>query len=475
MRFASVPALWALPAMVSAVPSANADNGSGGLLSSLGLTNNHGGSGSLLSALDQTANNGSRARQQGSNPQSASSILSLLNGDNLPKNAAEVGSVEDALDKISRAHPDNNTQGGGVSLVDFVSDLLTGGVIPLNLVSLLDGYADMDLNSPHNKNPDPPRSLYPSEPPDAPYSIPEATLRAAIHIPDSFSYGKNGKKPILMVPGTGAPAGSTYHFTFGRLGDALPSADPVWLNIPGSTLGDAQKNAEYVAYAIHYISAVSADSHVAAISWSQGGLDTQWALKYWPSTRDLVDDFIPMSPDFHGTVIREVLCPLLEPLVCDPSVWQQGWDTEFIHTLRADDGDSAYVPTTSVYSTFDEIVEPQSGPDASAILADSRGVGVSNNHLQSLCPGQVAGGVYTHEGVLYNAVAWALAVDALSHDGPGDPQRIDLDHACALPVAPQLRVDDVLGTEGVLLISLVNFLVYLPKLPGEPPIAAYAR
>lgn len=473
MRFVSLPALWALPAMVSAAPRANADNGSGGLLSPLGLTSNNGGSSSLLSALNLTANNGSGAGQQGSNPKSASSILSLLNGSNLPKNAAEVGSVEDALDKISRAHA-NNTE--GASLVDFVSDLLTGGVIPLNLVSLLDGYADLRLNSPHNKNPDPPRSLYPSEAPDAPYSVPEATLRAAIHIPDSFSYGKNGKKPVVMVPGTGAPSGSTYHFTFGRLGDdALPSADPVWLNIPGLTLGDAQKNAEYVAYAIHYISAVSADSHVAAISWSQGGLDTQWALKYWPSTRDLVDDFIPMSPDFHGTAIREVLCPLLNPLVCDPSIWQQGWDTEFIHTLRADDGDSAYVPTTSVYSTFDEIVEPQSGPDASAILADSRGVGVSNNHLQSLCPGQVAGGVYTHEGVLYNAVAWALAVDALSHDGPGDPKRIDLDRVCALPVAPQLRVDDVLGTEGILLIALVNFLTYLPKVPGEPPIAAYAR
>jgi hypothetical protein len=65
-------------------------------------------------------------------------------------------------------------------------------------------------------------------------------------------------------------------------------------------------------------------------------------------------------------------------VLCTPSLWQQGWDTEYIRTLRCDSGDSAYVPTTTVYSTFDEIVQPMSGPNASAILGDMCRVGVTN-------------------------------------------------------------------------------------------------
>ncbi|KAL4794167.1 hypothetical protein BDV19DRAFT_390445 [Aspergillus venezuelensis] len=119
---------------------------------------------------------------------------------------------------------------------------------------------------------------------------------------------------------------------------------------------------EYIAYAINYISAVS-ESNVAIIAWSQGNLDTQWSFKYWPSTKDVVDNYIAISPDYHGT----------------------RYETDFIEALRADGGGSAYVPTITIYSTFDEIVQPQSGPDALAILDDDRKVGVSNNHAQTVC------------------------------------------------------------------------------------------
>lgn len=82
-----------------------------------------------------------------------------------------------------------------------------------------------------------------------------------------------------------------------------------------------------------------------------------------------------------------------------------------------------------------------------------RRVGVTNNHLQTICPGKPAGGVYTHEGVLYNPVAWALATDALHHDGPGETSRINLDKICEQILPPQLQLDDMLGTEGLLLIA----------------------
>lgn len=430
----------------------------------------------LLSVLSQAADDPSMGGRKTSS--TASSILSLLNNQTGPPSSAEdVGSVQEAHDKISNVYSSIDKDESDNFLLDLVKGLVEGGLIPPNLVNLLDGYIDFGLNSIYNNNPPPlsKRDIYPKKrSSDATYSTPEEKLRAAIHIPDSFAFGKDGKKPVILVPGTGVPAGTTYHFSFGQLSKALPDADVVWVNIPRASLNDTQTNGEYVAYAINYISAISSGSSVSVISWSQGGLDTQWALKYWPSTRDVVEDFIPISPDFHGTSLRSLVCPLLDPVACTPSIWQQGSETDFIHTLRSDDGDSAYVPTTSVYSSFDEIVQPMSGPNASAILSDIRNVGVTNNHIQTICLNQPAGGIYLHEGVLYNSLAWALAVDALTHDGPGDPSRIDLDTVCGQLLAPQLRLDDMLGTEGLLLVALVEILAYEPKVGREPSIVNYA-
>ncbi|KAG2412606.1 hypothetical protein HFD88_010163 [Aspergillus terreus] len=364
---------------------------------------------------------------------------------------------------------------GPWDVITAANAITAAGLIPTDILSLLNGYLNSSLNSAHNVNPAPPNlNIYPRKAAgDAPYSVAENDLRSAIHIPSSFSYGKNGKKPLILVPGTACPAGTTFSFNFARFSAAAPNADVVWINIPRASLNDAQLNAEYVAYAIHYIAGLSS-SHVAALGWSQGNLNIQWALKYWPSTRAVVDDFIAMSPDFHGTVVRDLACPLLGTLACTPSLWQQGWDTEFIQTIRKDAGNSAYVPTTTIYSTFDEIVEPMSGPNASAILDSSRGVNVTNNHLQTICPFKTAGGVYTHEGVLYNPLAWQLAADAFNHDGPGQIERLDLDSVCAQALAPGLGVADVLGTHGVLLVAAANLLAYMPKTSKEPNIVGYA-
>jgi hypothetical protein len=96
-------------------------------------------------------------------------------------------------------------------------------------------------------------------------------------------------------------------------------------------------------------------------------------------------------------------------------VIQQEYNSNFIATIRSNGGDSAYVTTTTVFSSTDEIVQPQSPvAGASAFLLDARGVGVTNNQVQAVCGGLgPAGTFYTHEGVLYNPLAYALTVDAL--------------------------------------------------------------
>lgn len=367
---------------------------------------------------------------------------------------------------------------------DFYAAVATqiadGLILDATLKTTLAGGLAVGENSIDNNNPAPPTPIYPKKnAADAPYTLSEPDLRKAIFIAPSFTYG--AKRPVIFVPGTGSYGGTTFAYNLRKLLTGKSYADPVWLNIPGGMLADAQTNAEYIAYAINYISAISIQNkqNIAVISWSQGGLDTQWVLKYWPSTRNVVKDFLPVSPDFKGTVLANVLC--LSPNsdtalgLCDPSVIQQEATSDYVRTLKNNGGDSAYVPTTTFYSGFyDEVVEPQQGTAASAFINDARNVGVSNNEVQVVCNGQAGGSFYGHAGVLFNPLTYALIVDALQHEGPGSLDRIDVKSVCDSYAAPGLDLDDVLATSGLIPVAAVLLLTYPQKMLTETPLRAYA-
>lgn len=367
----------------------------------------------------------------------------------------------------------NTTQTSG-ALYPEISQLVASGLTTDNVAQALafvDGVLDGENSDQNNnpRNPNPP--AYPKAgPKDAPYDLSEETLRGAIYIPSTFQYGKKGApQPIILVPGTGDTGYTTFVGNYIPLLQGSKIGDPVWLNIPEYLLGDAQTNAEYVAYAINYIYGISNHREVAVFSWSQGGIDSQWAFKYWPSTRNRTTDLVAFSPDFHGTVLANLIAAPGEPL--EPSLLQQEYNSNFITTLRANGGDSAYVPTTTVYSGFfDEIVEPQQGTGASAYLLDARGVGVTNNEVQLVCAGQIAGSFYTHEGTLYNPLGFALAVDAIQHDGPGQMSRLNLAQVCSTYLTPGLDLTDFLLTENSILIAGIAILEDPDKVFVEPPI-----
>ncbi|KAH7369783.1 lipase [Rhexocercosporidium sp. MPI-PUGE-AT-0058] len=329
------------------------------------------------------------------------------------------------------------------------------------------------INSHTNKHPNPSTTIYPyRRAGDAPYEIKEADLRSVIYIPKEFKYGADGKTPVILVPGTGSYGGEAYAPNFAKLLKKSSFGDPVWLNIPGRMNDASHRNAEHVAYAISYISAVCGRS-VAIVAWSQGNLATQWALKYWPSTRLVVNNFIALSADFHGTIQASALMPFNVGLG-NPGVWSQKRHSNFLRTLHDDNGDSAYVPTTSIYSATDEIVQPQFGTGASAYLKDVRNVGVTNCELQQVAVLKPAGAVYSHETVMSNPIAWALAEDAIRHGGPGRLDRIDLNRLSWKIVADGLTVADGAATEALVLSAGASILSYLWKVPMEPKIPQYA-
>ncbi|OJJ42491.1 hypothetical protein ASPZODRAFT_76823 [Penicilliopsis zonata CBS 506.65] len=336
-----------------------------------------------------------------------------------------------------------------------------------------------NINCHENQHPDPPTPLFPGvSQQDAPYSLAEDILRAALYIPAGFAFGADGKTAVLLVPGTGTYGGEAYEHNFGKLLAASAFGDPLWLNIPGRMCDASPRNAEFVAYAIHYITARSAGpspASLAVVGWSQGNLAVQWALKYWPSTRARVSNFIALSADFAGTLQAWGLCPV-KNTPGTPAVWNQTRNASFIATLRADGGDSAYVPTTSVYSATDEVVQPQSGARASALLRDERNVGVTNCELQVAARLKPAGMVYSHEAVMANPLAWALAEDAIRNGGPGQLDRIqDLSAVCMHTKAAGLNMLDMALTQSLAASALKSILLYLPKRGQEEVLPSYTQ
>ncbi|KAK2595732.1 hypothetical protein N8I77_013757 [Diaporthe amygdali] len=389
------------------------------------------------------------------------------------QNGEPPSSVEDARAKLTAI------LGGGTkpsNIYDFAARLVSSGLVTES-VSAITGLVLGVLtgeNSHDNHNPDPPTPVFPQKgESDAQYSVQEATLRKAIFVPNDFdAKDKAGQQPIVLLPGTGNTGFITFQGNYIKLLTADNRFNPVWVNIPGYLLDDAQTNAEYAAYAINYIGAMTGKK-LGVIAWSQGNIDAQWAYKYWPSTIDVTADHIAISADYHGTVEANLIYPLR--LLNSKSVLQQKFNSDFITTLRAGGGDSAYVPTTSIYSGFiDEIVEPQSGELASAFIQDIRGVGVSNNEVQVLCKGTEADALYTHEGTLYNPIGYALAIDALTHDGPGDFNRIGA-NACNTYLAQGLDQGDLVVTETSILVAAVALIFDKPKQYTEPAIQAYAK
>ncbi|KAK6213500.1 lipase b precursor [Colletotrichum tabaci] len=393
-----------------------------------------------------------------------------------------------------------NTGGGTGDFYGKVQRQISQGIIPSGLLSSFQGLlgtgllGSLDLagnanklvapinaiDSINNNNPrNPAKAVWPrKDPADAPYTLTESQLRQVIFIPQTFTYGK--KPPVIFIPGTGVYGGETFSPNLLKLLSNVPYADPVWLNIPGALLNDAQINSEYVAYAINYINGIT-NKNSSIISWSQGGLDTQWAFTFWPSTRSAVSNFFPVSPDFHGTVLANVLC--LSPgngalnAPCDPSVIQQQYTSVFVNTLRARGGADAYVPTTTFYTALlDEVVEPQQGTAASAYLNDARRVGVTNIEVQSVCPGRPAGSIYGHATMLFNPLTAALIKDVLQRgQGPAQVGNIDLDDVCKDFIAPGLSLEDGIATAGSIVAAAIRLLAYLPKLIAEPGLMAYAR
>lgn len=289
-------------------------------------------------------------------------------------------------------------------------------------------------------------------------SVPPAQLAASLHCPRDLGR----RKPVLLVPGTGVDE-SEFAWNYAR---SLPAAGfaVCSVTLPQHALGDVQVAGEHVVYAVREIARRS-HQRVSLVGHSQGGMVGRWALRFWPDTRRLVDDVVGLAPSNHGTVDSRALCQA----TCPPAFWQQAAGAPFLAALNSGAETFAGISYTSVYTHADEVVVPNLDGTGSSSLHTGAGR-IRNVALQEVCAADVS----EHLAIgTYDAVAWALVVDALRHPGPADPARVPAS-VCRQPLAPGVDPAAFPQHEAELARSLAVDIATGPEVGAQPPVARYA-
>jgi hypothetical protein len=302
-------------------------------------------------------------------------------------------------------------------------------------------------------------------------TVPAATLAAALKCGGSFT--ANTLEPVLLNPATGVTPEENYSWNYER---AFNAQHRPWcaVTMPFNTLGDIQTAAEYNVYAIRHMYAL-AHRRIAILGHSQGGMSMRWPLRFWPDTRAMVDDVIGMAGTNHGTTVAGfggsggVKLP--------PASWQQAAGANFITALNSGAETFAGISYTEIYSHTDEVVRPNSSPTNSTSSLHTGAGRITNVATQDICP------LDLDEHLLIGTidpVAYALVLDALTHDGPADPARIGRGVCLQLyqpgvnPLNLPMYLELLRSVPGLLAVDVPDVnAVGAPEVAAEPPLRCY--
>jgi len=281
---------------------------------------------------------------------------------------------------------------------------------------------------------------------------------------------------VLLSPGTATTAVESFGWNWEP---ALDQLDIPWcaMDLPEQALGPIDVAAQYIVHAIRTVSERSGRK-VDILGWSQGGMSMRWSLRFWPDTRDLVDDVIGFASSNHGS--ERLSTTSCAQMGCRAAVYQQASDSEFIRALNSGVETFAGISYTNIYSRFDEVVVPNSGPEnCSTCLTTGEG-DIANIQTQEMCPLDVS----DHVVIGVSAATYVIVVDALTHDGPAVLSRASrtgctsllmpgvTDPASANALIPALQ--GAVGTLAILPGPLPNPTVKAPVLYAEPTVPCYA-
>lgn len=232
------------------------------------------------------------------------------------------------------------------------------------------------------------------------------------------------RPPVILVPGTTFTPEVNFSWNYVPALDAL--GWPVCtVELPESSLANIQRSAEHIEYAIREGFRLSGHK-VQVIGFSQGGMAPRWPLRFSPDTRRKVQDLISLSGSHHGVFGADLLCgPFASPdpdgvVGCEAALWQQGVNSDFINALNGGYETVPDVDYTAIYTLFDDVLPSNGGPMPTSALAEE-GENVLNITLQEVCPANTA----DHRAIgTFDPVGFAIALDALLHDGPASLERV---------------------------------------------------
>jgi triacylglycerol lipase len=289
-------------------------------------------------------------------------------------------------------------------------------------------------------------------------------------------FSHSDKPPVLLVHGTFTNGPEQYTWTYVPL-LANRGFDVCTVSYPDRGLGDQQISAEYVVNALRAIHAQSGRK-VAIIGHSQGAAVPRWALKWWKSARDATADFVLQAGPSHGTTVAQ---PggfgTSNPLGMPAAFYQFQPASSFVAALNRDDETPGEVSYTSIYTTFDELVQPVVPVPTAALDWGMGNPAVSNIHIQSLCPGRLVDHVTIG---LTDRLTFELTLDAMLNPGPASIERAG--GASALCGLASFVPDQIVASEaaaGLLQVMLWEFqngaLPQLHRYAEEPPLKPYAQ
>jgi hypothetical protein len=290
------------------------------------------------------------------------------------------------------------------------------------------------------------------------------------------------KPPVLLVHGTLTSGFEQWDWTYLPL-LANAGFDVCIVTYPDRGLGDMQISAEYIVNALRSVYAATGRK-VAMVGHSQGGSMPRWALKWWPSARNAVDDYVMLAGANHGIVLGNLVSyvagidplPLLPVGVFPASFYQFAAGSNFVTALNKGGETPGTISYTSIYSGFyDELIEPVVPVPTAAVDWDGPPPNVVNILLQDTCPGRFV----DHATIgLTDEMTYLLVVDAITHPGPANVSRAGGSALCGLaPIIPSqiIAPQAVAGIINLLKQESLSAIPNLHLTTREPPLMPYAQ
>jgi hypothetical protein len=190
----------------------------------------------------------------------------------------------------------------------------------------------------------------------------------------------------------------------------------------------------------------------------------RWALRFWPDTRAHVADVIGIAGSNHGTTAgTSSSCAS----GCPPAAWQQLAEANFIKALNSRQETFDGIDYTEIYTHYDQVVTPNADSNGSSSV---HGPGrITNVAVQDICPDDSPDHLLVGTT---DPTAWALFLDALTHDGPADPARID-PSVCGQTFMPGVDSNTFIADAGTAAAHLNTAQQTYPRTMAEPPLACY--